>query len=171
MSEITIQEHVRCIFCHEIITNQNVMGCSSPNNPLPPMTAGGIPHAIESKSFPASVHTAEDSDHLAALNDAKESQMHLAMELERKDEGIRKLRDALEVLSNTLKERADNAYCEYIRQMHTTACLGWEEKIKQGRFGDTELSAHTWGGTLLGEHRAFAESAKQARAALQETEG
>lgn len=34
-------------------------------------------------------------DHLAATNELREGQMHLAMELEAKDEQIRKLRDAL----------------------------------------------------------------------------
>lgn len=46
-----------CPFC-----GANVMNCDSPNNPLPPMTAGGKPHAIDSKSFPANVYTADHAD-------------------------------------------------------------------------------------------------------------
>ena len=66
--QIQMDVHTRCIFCGQFISNENIMGCDSPNNPLPPMTAGGKPHAIESKSFPASIYTADThADHLAAL--------------------------------------------------------------------------------------------------------
>lgn len=51
--QMTVTE--KCIFCHEPITGENVMGCNSPYNPLPPMTCGGKPHALESKTFTAQI--------------------------------------------------------------------------------------------------------------------
>lgn len=54
-----------------------------------------------------------------------------------------------------LRGRADSAYCDYIRKMQTTDCLGWEAKVKAGAFGEAQLNAHGGARELLGRHRAF----------------
>lgn len=52
---------------------------------------------------------------------------------------------------------ADTAYGQYIQQMRSRECLGWEQKVKTGQFGEAELKAHTRAGEFLGRHRAFSE--------------
>jgi hypothetical protein len=56
-----------------------------------------------------------------------------------------------------LREKANQAYCDYIDQMKRPECLGYEQKLKEGKFGRPELDAHVRAGELLGRHRAFAE--------------
>ena len=71
------------------------------------------------------------------------------------------LRAEVERLSAEFKQLADTAYCDYIAQMRRPECLGWEAKIKSGKFGERELNAHTYAGQLLGKHRAYADAARR----------
>lgn len=64
--------------------------------------------------------------------------------------------DRVGKLLEGLKAKADNAYCDYIAQMRRSECLGFEQKLKEGKFGNKELEAHTRAGELLGKHRAYA---------------
>lgn len=73
-----------------------------------------------------------------------------------------RVREALE----ELKGLADRAYCLYIENLRTPECLGWEHKVKTGKFGDMELKAHTKAAEFLGRHRAFSEAADAIRALL-----
>lgn len=59
--------------------------------------------------------------------------------------------------SDELRGMADTAYGQYIQQMRSRECLGWEQKVKTGQFGEAELKAHTRAGEFLGRHRAFSE--------------
>lgn len=54
-----------------------------------------------------------------------------------------------------LQSASDSAYCEYIRTLQRTECLGWEAKVKSGQFGEQELKAHNMANEYLGEHRAY----------------
>jgi hypothetical protein len=61
-------------------------------------------------------------------------------------------------ITEVLKSRSDNAYCDFIAQMKRDECLGPEEKIRIGKFGNEELRAHCAGHNLLGRHQAFTEA-------------
>ena len=79
---------------------------------------------------------------------------------------LEQMAKALEAMADQLHQRGDDAYCAYVRQMSTTSCLGWEAKIAAGKFGDLELGAHTFGGNLHGQHRAYRDAERVVRAAL-----
>ncbi|MGB5807790.1 hypothetical protein [Castellaniella sp.] len=83
-------------------------------------------------------------------------QIRAAIEADRADHlrGVTKM-----VPSDELRSRADAAYSAYIQQMRSRECLGWERKVKTGKFGEAELKAHTKAGEFLGRHRAFSECA------------
>lgn len=51
-------------------------------------------------------------------------------------------------------------YCEAIRIARTTACLGWEAKVKSGKFGHAEMDAHTNHNLAMGEHVGIAKAIK-----------
>ncbi len=63
-----------------------------------------------------------------------------------------------EIMSD-LKQRADDAYCDYIAKMRTPLCLGVEAKMKAGQFDESNLKAHTEAAVLLGKHLAYADVA------------
>ena len=65
----------------------------------------------------------------------------------------------VDVLANRLREMADNAYCDYVRQLSAPECQGWEAKTSGGKFGWSELSAHKLAQEQLGRHRALSEAA------------
>ncbi len=62
-----------------------------------------------------------------------------------------------------LKNKASRAYCDYIDQLRKSECLGWEQKVKSGKFGAAELKAHNRAHELLGKHRAYTEAAQAIR--------
>lgn len=66
--------------------------------------------------------------------------------------------EPVKVPSDELEGLADRAYCQYIEQMRRPECLAWEQKVKDRRFGEAELNAHTKAGEFLGRHRAFSEA-------------
>ena len=70
-----------------------------------------------------------------------------------------------------LQAMSDRAYCQYIEQLRRNECLGWEQKVKSGRFGEAELLAHTRAAEFLGRHRALAEAAAMLRARQESTNG
>lgn len=57
-----------------------------------------------------------------------------------------------------LRKLSDGAYCRYIDTLYRDECLGWEAKVKDGRFGEREFNAHKKAHEFLGQHRAFAEA-------------
>jgi hypothetical protein len=58
-------------------------------------------------------------------------------------------------VAQEFRERGDRAYCDYIVKLQKPECLGWEQKIKSGQFGEAELRAHERAAEQLGWHRAF----------------
>lgn len=78
-------------------------------------------------------------------------------------------------VQESLKAKADRAYCDYIAVSKTTECLGWEAKVKAGQFGTPELAAHERAAELLGTHRGLMQavstlSSDAGRATLEELE-
>lgn len=74
--------------------------------------------------------------------------------------------------ADTWKEldgKATTAYCRYIEQMKRDACLGWEHKVKHGKFGEAELKAHCTAAEYLGMHRAYADASNLAHSAIAST--
>ena len=67
----------------------------------------------------------------------------------------------LEEIMNHIKQKADDAYCQYIDQMRKPEALGHVAKMAVGKFGEVELAAHTNGSRLYGQHQAFAEVAPE----------
>ena len=61
-------------------------------------------------------------------------------------------------ITEVLKSRSDNAYCDFIAQMRRDECLGSEFKMEHGKFGPLQLKAHIAAYTLLGRHQAFTEA-------------
>ena len=71
--------------------------------------------------------------------------------------------DQLEEFVAALRSYADNEYCIGIRMAHREdKCLGWEHKIKTGKFGPTEKQAHTKMDRHLGAHFGIHEAIKLA---------
>lgn len=50
------------------------------------------------------------------------------------------------------KQKADRAYCDSLDNFQEVPCLGWEQKIKEGRFGGVEMIAHEMANRLMGAH-------------------
>jgi hypothetical protein len=57
-----------------------------------------------------------------------------------------------------LDGKSTAAYRQYIEAMQRTECLGWEHKVKTGRFGEAELKAHCKAAEYLGMHRAYSDA-------------
>lgn len=57
-----------------------------------------------------------------------------------------------------LQVRADSCYCGYINDMMKPECLGWEQKVKIGKFGKAELDAHIAAAIKLGRHQGLMEA-------------
>ena len=65
----------------------------------------------------------------------------------------------LTAVLESIRARADNAYCDYISQCRRDECLGWQIKSERGKFGEAELKAHCTAAEKLGRHRALHEAA------------
>lgn len=52
-----------------------------------------------------------------------------------------------------------SAYCQSLRQFEKTECLGWEAKVKSGKFGKEEHDAHRKANELMGRHQGLARAA------------
>jgi hypothetical protein len=57
-----------------------------------------------------------------------------------------------------LDGKSTAAYRQYIESMKRDECLGWEHKVKTGRFGEAELKAHCKAAEYLGMHRAYSDA-------------
>lgn len=68
-------------------------------------------------------------------------------------------REKVEKLKEVLKRKSSRAYCDALNQASKFECLGWEAKVKAGKFGKAELDAHGRVQELLGRHRALADVA------------
>lgn len=92
-------------------------------------------------------------------SDAHKFRMDTAAELRR-----------LERVNAELVERmqafADRQYCLGIEMLQRQECLGWEAKVKAGKFGQAHLDAHVQAGRHFGAHFGIYEAIKAARAAL-----
>lgn len=55
---------------------------------------------------------------------------------------------------------ADRQYCIGIEQMRRPECLGWEAKVKTGRFGEAEFGAHARANKAFGAHFGIYEAIK-----------
>lgn len=64
----------------------------------------------------------------------------------------------VEKVLEELRKLSEGAYCLYIDTLYRDECLGWEAKVKDGRFGEREFNAHKKAHEFLGQHRAFAEA-------------
>ena len=67
-------------------------------------------------------------------------------------------------LEDVFRGRSDRAYYNFIKQIGSDVCLGWEYKSRHGMFGEAELKGHTLAGEMLGRHKAFDEAANTLRA-------
>lgn len=61
---------------------------------------------------------------------------------------------------------ADRQYCLGIEMLKRQECLGWEAKVKAGKFGQAHLDAHVQAGRHFGAHFGIYEAIEAARAAL-----
>lgn len=55
-------------------------------------------------------------------------------------------------LESALQAYADRQYCLGIEQLRRPECLGWEHKLKTGKFGDAEMAAHKKANEHFGAH-------------------
>ncbi|HET8762049.1 MAG TPA: hypothetical protein VFM12_01440 [Gemmatimonadales bacterium] len=73
--------------------------------------------------------------------------------------------DQLDEFVAALRAYADNEYCIGIRMAHREdKCLGWEHKVKTGKFGAAEKAAHTKMDRHLGAHFGIHAAINQALA-------
>jgi len=86
------------------------------------------------------------------------------------DERLRGERERLEKLRETIKKKSDRAYCDCIDQLRKPECLGWEAKVKAGKFDRAEFHAHEKAQELFGRHKGLVE-AQIALAEYKEAEG
>lgn len=75
------------------------------------------------------------------------------------DHDLTKLVELFESISS-------NSYIKYIQSCRKEDCLGFEAKVKSGKFGEAQLLAHKEAQEMLGRHRAFAEAAQMLRKAI-----
>lgn len=55
-------------------------------------------------------------------------------------------------LLGRLRAYADRQYCLGIEQLRRNECLGWEHKLKTGKFGEAEMKAHENANRHFGAH-------------------
>jgi hypothetical protein len=67
-------------------------------------------------------------------------------------------------VATKLKQLADGAYTQYISDMRKVDCLGWEEKVRAGKFGAPQLNALIEAGRKLGEHQGLSKAVAALRA-------
>lgn len=59
-----------------------------------------------------------------------------------------------------IREKAAEAYGDYIDQLGKAVCLGWAAKVKSGEFGEAELQAHQKANQFYGQHLGLCEAIK-----------
>ncbi len=67
-------------------------------------------------------------------------------------------------LGGDFRAMSEHAYCAYIDQLRRPTCLGWEQKVKSGQFGQDNLESFQRAAEWLGRHKAMHEAAKKADA-------
>lgn len=67
----------------------------------------------------------------------------------------------LSVLQSILQAKSSEAYLKALNQFKQTDCLGWESKVATNNFGVNQMTAHASANVLMGEHRAYADAAKE----------
>ena len=55
-------------------------------------------------------------------------------------------------LEKALIAYADQSYCLGIEALRQEGCLGWEQKVKSGEFGQAEMDAHKRADRHFGAH-------------------
>jgi hypothetical protein len=79
--------------------------------------------------------------------------------------------DQLDEFVAALRAYADEEYCRGVRMAHRDdACLGWEAKVKTGKFGQIEHDAHKKMNRHLGAHFGIYAAINQALAATPKQE-
>jgi hypothetical protein len=81
-------------------------------------------------------------------------------------EELRRLDRVNAELVERMQAFADRQYCLGIEMLQRQECLGWEAKVKAGRFGQAHPHAHVQAGRYFGAHFGIYEAIKTARAAL-----
>jgi hypothetical protein len=61
-----------------------------------------------------------------------------------------------EKYKSLVSELADSAYAEMIRRANEDECLGWEAKVKSGKFTKAEMDKHALMNQAYGRHQAYA---------------
>ena len=79
---------------------------------------------------------------------------------------LRRLERVNAELVERMQAFADRQYCLGIEMLQRQECLGWEAKVKAGKFGQAHLDAHVQAGRHFGAHFGIYEAIKAARAAL-----
>jgi hypothetical protein len=72
----------------------------------------------------------------------------------------------LTIFKQALLAYADEEYCRSLRMYRTDPCLGWEAKVKAGRYGATEHEAHRQASEHMGAHRGIYAAVKFVEASL-----
>ena len=106
------------------------------------------------KKFLATAYREERAARQAAETHAREFQEQAKRAGDRIDE----VEAGAAAMRESLKAKADRAYCDCIAVSKTTECLGWEAKVKAGQFGTPELAAHERAAELLGTHRGLMQA-------------
>jgi hypothetical protein len=68
----------------------------------------------------------------------------------------------LSAFKTTLLAYADEEYCRALRMYRTDPCLGWEAKVKSGKYGAVEYNAHKEANEHMGAHRGIYAAVKLA---------
>ena len=89
-----------------------------------------------------------------------------ADELRRLEAEVERLNRVNAELVERMQAFADRQYCLGIEMLQRQECLGWEAKVKAGKFGQAHLDAHVQAGRHFGAHFGIYEAIKAARAAL-----
>lgn len=66
-------------------------------------------------------------------------------------------------LESALQAYADRQYCLGIEQLRRPECLGWEHKLKTGKFGEEEMNAHKKANEHFGAHFGIYAALKAAK--------
>jgi hypothetical protein len=66
----------------------------------------------------------------------------------------------LATFKRALLAYADEEYCRSLRMFRTDPCLGWEAKVKNGKYGPVEHNAHKEANEHMGAHRGIYAAVK-----------
>jgi hypothetical protein len=72
----------------------------------------------------------------------------------------------LTIFKQALLAYADEEYCRSLRMFRADPCLGWEAKVKNGKYGPAEHNAHKEANEHMGAHRGIYAAVKLAESML-----